>query len=165
VADGIWAQQRDSYKFRHWVLLVVSFKQVLAYVTRKVKEFQDAPQQNLRTIIKPNWRARTDVLRSPGVYVIYSEGKTIYVGMAGKGKHTLNYRIGNLFSYSAKGNRRFHHTLTKKLLTKFRIFGTIDDVRKFYQSCKLKTVETETFQQARTLEAVLIELLKPKYND
>ncbi len=140
-------------------------ERLLAYAGRKVCEFEAAEERSLRDIIRPNWRPRTDILRTPGVYVVYSRGRPIYVGMAGKGGHHLNYRLGDMFAYSRSSSRHFHHALTDKLLTKDRRFARIGQVREYLLSCKVKTVETSTFKQARTLEALLIELLKPKYND
>jgi len=143
-----------------------SVESVLDYIRIKTAEFEKAPEERFQDIIKTNWRARTDVLNSPGVHVIYENRKVIYVGMAGKGKHSLNFRLGDLFFHSEiSGRNRFHHTLTEKLLTRVKRFKTIEEVRRFYFRCRVKTVETGTFQQARTIEAVLIELLKPGYND
>jgi hypothetical protein len=100
------------------------------------------------------------------VYVLLEKGRPIYVGMAGKGKHTLNYRMGDLFLYSPSRPKPFNHTLTAKLLTKSKKFKSIGKLRDFYlSSCTLKVIKTETFQQARTVESILIELLRPQYND
>jgi hypothetical protein len=71
--------------------------------------------------------------------------------------------LGDLFFFSKR--RKPHHTLTEKLFLKRKIFRSVSDLRRFYFSCWVETLETDTFQQARTLEAVMIELLEPPYND
>ncbi len=146
----------------------MSLEEILDYARMKVSELAKCRRWRFEEVIKRpvNWRARTDVLQHPGAYIIYEGKEPIYVGEAGKGGHWVNYRMGDLFSYSPKRTQKFGHTLTKKLLTKERRFKTMGQVREFYMSkCTLKTVPTETFKQARTVEAVLIEFLKPKYND
>jgi hypothetical protein len=140
-------------------------EEILDRVRKQVTELETGAYLKFGAVIKENWRARTDVLKHAGVYVIYEKRRPIYVGEAGKGKHSLHYRIGDLFSFSPKAKRHFHHTLTEKLLTKVRRFSSIEGTRDFYLSCSFKVVKTDTFQQARTLEAILIELLKPIYND
>jgi len=62
--------------------------------------------------------------------------------------------------------RRYYHTLTRKLLIgKHRRFRSLEEVRSFYlRECELKILKTETLSEARLMEAVLINLLKPTYN-
>jgi hypothetical protein len=143
----------------------MSLEDILGRVREQVTEFEGSPQLNFKDVIRENWRAKTDVFKHAGVYVIYEKRRPIYVGEAGKGGHTLNYRIGDLFFYSPKAKKPFHHTLTEKLLTKVKRFSSIKKTRDFYFSCTFKVVKADSFQQARTLEAVLVELLKPVYND
>jgi hypothetical protein len=51
--------------------------EILGYVRKKVEESDSAPRRNFRDIIQLNWRARTDILRSPGVYILYKGSNPI----------------------------------------------------------------------------------------
>jgi len=139
------------------------------FIKPKIKEFQRSKKINLKNIIINN-RVKGHELETPGCYVIYEYGKTrpIYIGSAGKGKHYLKYRIGDLFSYSQKSKDPFYHTLTKKLIMPNKIgrYKDIEELQEFYkEKCYLKIIETKTVREARILEDILIEILKPQYND
>jgi hypothetical protein len=136
-------------------------------IEEKVEEFQHSEFHSFREFIDERYRPKKGVLQFCGVYVIYEGDKPIYVGSAGKGRHTLRYRIGDLFSdYQSKtGERGYYHTLTRKLL-KRKNFNRLEDVRNFYiTKCRLRIVKTDTIRQARVIEAALIEILNPCLND
>ncbi len=141
---------------------------LLSFIKEKWEEFQKGEYYSFKDFVDENGKLRKDVLKHGGVYVVYEGEKPIYVGSAGKGKHVLRYRIGDLFSdYSGKeGERRYYHTLTRKLLKgKHKRFNSLEEVRSFYlEKCKVKILEVEPISKAKLMEAFLIDLLKPKYN-
>jgi hypothetical protein len=141
----------------------INLNSVINLIKKKVKEFQNSECLNFKDFIKSNWRPKLKLLEHAGTYVIYENGKVIYVGSAGKGRHFLKFRIADLF-YKGEENQ-FKHTLTEKLLKKINRFKNIQEVRDFYlNSCSLKIIKTETVKEAKLLEEVLIYLLNPKYN-
>lgn len=88
----------------------------------------------------------------------------MYVGHAGKGGHTLNYRLGDLVC-NTTDLENIHHTFSKKLLKEDKFSANIDKLRDYFlNECYVKTVEIETVRKARIIEAILIDLLNPKYN-
>ena len=88
----------------------------------------------------------------------------MHVGHAGKGTHTLNYRIGDIVCNS-KTIENIHHTLTKKLIKEDRFSLSFDKLRSYYvDNCYIKIIETPTVRRARILEALLIDILNPEYN-
>ncbi|MEM2950626.1 MAG: hypothetical protein QXV52_05995 [Nitrososphaeria archaeon] len=139
---------------------------LLKIIRSKLLEYQKSESYDFREFIdEKSWRIRKGVLNFPGAYVVFEENEPIYVGSAGKGKHLLKYRIQDLFhDYRAKNEeRKYYHTLTSKLL-KYR-FNSLNEIRNFYiKKCRIKIVETETVTQARIIETILIELLKPRFN-
>ena len=145
-------------------------EEILTLLREKIYELKKKEELNFKEIIKheTNFRGKKGVLEHPGCYVIYEKEKPIYVGSAGKGKHVLKYRMGDLFFYSPQArDSKFKHTLTNKLLThkEHKRFSKIDEVRDFYlNSCSVKVIETDTVEQARLIESALILKLNPKYN-
>lgn len=140
---------------------------VLRLIKTKTREFEKTPILRFKGFIKPNWRPRGDRLNFVGVYIIYeNNNELIYIGHAGKGKHLLKYRIADLFYYNSKLSKPFHHTLTKKLLTKIKHFKNIGELRKFYlEKCYFRIIRIDRVRDARIIEATFISLLKPKYNE
>ena len=150
---------------------------ILDYIQAKLSEYEKSESHRLRDVLDvdflertpPRFKVQRDLFRFPGVYVMSENGAPIYVGMTGKKKRTLNDRISDLFYYSPNNPKvanRYHHMVTGKLVIKVHRFSTIAQVRDFYlQSCSLRVVQTQTFAQARTIEAILIEILQPQYND
>ena len=116
-----------------------------------------------------------DMPKKPGVYIIFEELEPIYIGSTGKGNANLRTRFHDLFYYNKKNypNKKrpsdpFNHTLTYRLVDPYKIgrFEHPDEVRNFYlNECSFRLVETETVQEARALESILILQLNPKYND
>ena len=93
--------------------------------------------------------------KSPGVYMLFFEGKLQYIGSSGN----LNNRIrANLLS----GNRE-SHTLINKLcvLRKWSVSKAVSFLR-FNSTIKLK--ETDSEDDAKILEDVLIAIYHPFYN-
>jgi len=143
--------------------------ELLNFIIKKWEEFQKAEYHLFNEFVDENGKPKKGVLKHVGVYVVYEGDNPIYVGSAGKGKHVLRYRIGDLFSdcRGKKGERKYYHTLTRKLLTKYKRFNSLKEVQSFYfKECRLKILKTETISEARLMEAVLINLLepKPRYN-
>jgi hypothetical protein len=143
---------------------------LLSFITEKWEAFQKAEYHSFNEFIDENGKPRRGVLKHAGVYVIYEGDKPIYVGSAGKGKRDLRCRIKDLFKdyRGKKGERKYYHTLTRKLLTKYKRFKSLKEVQTFYfNDCRLKILEIETLRKSRLMEAVLINLLepKPRYND
>ncbi len=145
----------------------MKFEDLLNLIKEKWEAFQKAEYHLFNEFVDENGKPRKGVLKHIGVYVVYEGDKPIYVGSAGKGKHVLRYRIGDLFSdyRGEKGERKYYHTLTSKLLTKHKRFNSLKEIQSFYfKECKLKILETETLCEARLMEAFLINMLKPRYN-
>lgn len=152
-------------------------RNILDYVRTKLGEYERSRSYRISDVLDlvllektpKRFKVRLELFRSPGVYVISENDTAIYVGMTGKNKRTLNDRINDLFFYSPnnpKVTNRYHHMITGKLILKEQRFKNITEVTDYYlSSCSLKVVPTETFAQARTIEAILIELLQPRYND
>jgi len=145
-------------------------EELLNFIIKKWEEFQKAEYHLFNEFVDENGKPKKGVLKHVGVYVVYEGDKPIYVGSAGKGKHVLRYRLGDLFSdyRGKKGERKYYHTLTRKLLTKYKRFNSLEEVQSFYfKECRLKILEIETLKESRLMEAVLINLLEPKpiYNN
>jgi len=146
----------------------IKLEELLNFVREKYEEFSKAPFHSFSEFVDENGKPRRGVLNYGGVYVVYEGDDPIYVGSAGKGKHVLRYRLGDLFSdYRGKqGERKYYHTLTKKLLEgEYKRFNTLEEVQKFYiEKCRLKILQIEPIRKAVLMEAVLINLKEPKYN-
>lgn len=144
------------------------FKPILVFIKRKLEDFQSSKLYSFEEFVDEEYRSKKGVLQYCGAYVIYEGDEPIYVGSAGKGKHHLRYRIRDLFyDYKSKtGERKYYHTLTRKLLHKYKRFNSLDEVRDFYMTkCKIRIIKTDTIRQARIIEAILIYTLNPRYND
>ena len=144
------------------------FESILVFIRKKMEDFQSSKLYSFEEFVDEEYRPKKGVLQYCGAYVIYEGDEPIYVGSAGKGKHYLRYRIGDLFcDYKSKtGERKYYHTLTRKLLHKYKRFSSLDEVRDFYMTkCKVRIIKTDTIRQARIIEAILIYTLNPRYND
>lgn len=140
---------------------------IIKIIRKYISDFEKSPRYNFRDILKDNWRVKKGFFENPGVYAIYEKGGgLIYIGSAGKGKHYLRYRLGDLFIYNPQyKDIKFTHSLTQKLILKIKRFKGIDNIRKhFVNKCYFKVVETGTVREARIVESILIELLNPRYN-
>ena len=141
---------------------------ILEFIKRKIEDFQCSELHSFKEFINEEYRLKKGILQYCGAYVIYEGNKPIYVGSAGKGKHYLRYRVGDLFHVfkSKAGEIKYYHTLTRKLLHKYKRFNSLDEVREFYLSkCRIRIIKTDTIREARIIEAILICLLNPCYND
>ena len=154
-----------------------AWNKTLNRLTRKFEELLDSKDRRFKdfvSIVDGKIRIK-DVPKKPGLYIIFEKQEPIYVGSTGKGNANLRTRFHDLFYYNKKSypNERkpsdpFTHTLTYRLVDPKKIgrFRHTDEVRKFYlNNCSFRLVETETVQEARALESILILQLKPKYND
>jgi len=90
-----------------------------------------------------------------GVYIFSSNGQAVYVGSTSD----IYRRLTNLWKNLGKSGHR--HVFGRKIMKEF---SDIDEARKYLKSLELKIIETEDIGVARTLEQILIYLLKPKYN-
>jgi len=100
-------------------------------------------------------KSKVKLPESPGVYMLFFEGKLQYIGSSGN----LGERIGiNLLS----GNRE-SHTLINKLceLRSWNVKETLEFLR---SSSSIKFIATETEDDAKILEDVLIAIYHPFYN-
>jgi len=148
----------------------MNYEDLLSFIREKWEAFQKSGYHLFSEFVDENGKPKKGVLEHGGVYVVYEGDEPIYVGSAGKGKHVLRYRIGDLFSdYRGKGGeRKYYHTLTRKLLTKHKRFNSLKEVQAFYfNKCRLKILEIEPISRAKLMEAVLINILepKPRYNN
>jgi len=93
--------------------------------------------------------------KSPGVYMLFFEGKLQYVGSSGN----LNERIGTTL---LRGDRK-SHTLINKLceLRNYDVTETLNFLKSY---SKIKFITTETEDDAKILEQVLIAIYHPLYN-
>jgi excinuclease UvrABC nuclease subunit len=93
--------------------------------------------------------------KSPGVYMIYFNGELQYIGSSGNLKERIKT---NLLS----GNKE-SHTLINKLCTLKN--WSIDEVRNFLKTAAtIKFIDTETEDDAKILEDVLVAIHHPYYN-
>lgn len=91
----------------------------------------------------------------PGVYMLFFEGKLQYIGSSGN----LNKRIRtNLLS----GNRESHTLINK--LCELRNWDVSSTVSFLKANSKIKHIATETEDDAKILEDVLIAIYHPFYN-
>jgi excinuclease UvrABC nuclease subunit len=92
---------------------------------------------------------------SPGVYMLFFEGKLQYIGSSGN----LNDRIRtNLLS----GNRKSHTLINK--LCELRNWDETKTLNFLKSTSNVKFIATETEDDAKILEDVLIALHHPLYN-
>jgi excinuclease ABC subunit C len=93
--------------------------------------------------------------KSPGVYMLFFEGKLQYIGSSGN----LNDRIGTTL---LSGDRE-SHTLINKMceLKKWDVKETLKFLKSF---SNIKFIVTETEDDAKILENVLIAIYHPFYN-
>jgi excinuclease UvrABC nuclease subunit len=99
--------------------------------------------------------SKASLPKSPGVYMIYFNGKLQYIGSSGNLKERIKT---NLLS----GDREAH-TLISKLCTLKN--WNIDKAHNFLKTAAtIKFIETETEDDAKILEEVLIALYHPFYN-
>jgi excinuclease UvrABC nuclease subunit len=93
--------------------------------------------------------------KSPGVYMIYFNGELQYIGSSEDIKRRIKT---NLLS----GNKE-SHTLINKLCTLKN--WSIDEVRNFLKTAAtIKFIDTETEDDAKILEHVLVAIHHPYYN-
>lgn len=94
-------------------------------------------------------------LELPGVYMLFFEGELQYIGSSGN----LNKRIRtNLIS----GNRKSHTLINKLCVLKKWDVSKAVNLLKFNSTIKLK--ETDSEDDAKILEDVLIAIHHPFYN-
>jgi hypothetical protein len=99
--------------------------------------------------------SKVSLPKSPGVYMIFFNGKLQYIGSSGNLKERINT---NLLS----GDREAH-TLINKLCTLKN--WNIDKAHNFLKtSATIKFIDTDTEDEAKILEDVLIALYHPFYN-
>ena len=93
--------------------------------------------------------------KCPGVYIIFFEGKLQYIGSSGN----LFARIRNNL---INGNRE-SHTLVNKLCV-LRGLETKDAINWLRQTSRIKFLGTESEDDARLLEDIMIALNHPYFN-
>lgn len=93
--------------------------------------------------------------KCPGVYIIFFEGKLQYIGSSGN----LFARIRNNL---INGNRE-SHTLVNKLCV-LRGLETKDAINWLRQNSRIKFMATDSEDDARLLEDVMIALKQPHFN-
>ena len=93
--------------------------------------------------------------KCPGVYIIFFEGKLQYIGSSGN----LFVRIRNNL---INGNRE-SHTLVNKLCV-LRGLETKDAINWLRQNSRIKFMATDSEDDARLLEDVMIALNHPYFN-
>jgi len=146
----------------------IKLEELLSFIREKYEEFSKAAFHSFSEFVNENGKLRRGVLNYGGVYVVYEGDEPSYVGSAGRGRRVLRDRLGDLFSdYRGKqGEKKYYHTLTRKLLRgKHKRFNTLEEVQKFYiEKCRLKILQIESISKAVLMEAVLINLLEPRYN-
>jgi len=150
-------------------------EELFAFIKAKLEEFEKAERFSFGDFLyengKPRKPPRRD-LKFNGVYVVYEGENPIYVGSTGGGKkrrHTLHDRLRDLFydyKGATEGQRRYYHTLTRKLLKgKNKRFNSLDEVRRFlFNKCKVRVLRIDSISLAKVMESVLIALLEPWYN-
>jgi excinuclease UvrABC nuclease subunit len=93
--------------------------------------------------------------KSPGVYMIYFNGELQYIGSSGNLKERIKTNL--------LGGDRESHTLINKLCTLKN--WNIDEVRNFLKTAAtIKFIDTETEDDAKILEDVLVAIHHPYYN-
>lgn len=93
--------------------------------------------------------------KSPGVYMLFFEGELQYIGSSGN----LNRRIrANLL-----GGNRESHTLINKLCV-LRNWSRTETLNFLKMNSTLKVVETDSEEDAKILENVLIPIHHPFFN-
>src|SRR4030043_143942 len=134
-----------------------------SFIKEKWRMLENSEKLLFKDFIQKNWRAKNiDYLNDPGVYVVYEGDIAVYVGSAGKGKHFIRYRIGDLFGYRPRAKKPFYHTLTMKLLKErngsedlSNVSRLVDDARgHLMKTCSFKVIRTDNVRQARMLEYV-----------
>jgi hypothetical protein len=146
----------------------MNLNEVIELIREKWVEFNDAQSSNFKDFLKDNLTTpKRGLLEFIGVYVVYEGSTPIYIGSAGKGKHPLKYRIADLFAYAPKSKRSpYYHTMTKKLVEKYKMFKSIEVRKHYVENCSFKYIKTDSIDQARMLEQAFIILLgHPKYNE
>jgi len=149
--------------------------ELLAFIKAKLREFQKTERFPFGDFLYENGKPRKPPRRDlnfSGVYVVYEGERPIYVGSTGGGKRrrrTLRDRLRDMF-YDRKGRkegqREYYHTVTKKLLKgELKRFNSLDEVRRFlFNECSVRVLRIDSISQAKVMESILIEMLKPKYN-
>ena len=66
---------------------------LLTFIKEKCEEFQQSKYCSFEEFVDDRYKTRKGVLEHPGVYVIYEGNSPIYAGSAGRGKHSLRFRI------------------------------------------------------------------------
>jgi len=148
--------------------LYAKMKKDLGFFAEKFIELLECKQRRFKDVVSINDRIKIkEILKKPGVYIVFEEGEIIYVGSSGKGKANLTTRFHDLFYYNKNPESKspFNHTLTRKLVRKGR-FKTADEVRNFYmEKCTFGLMEMTTIRRARVLEDLLILETAPRYNE
>jgi hypothetical protein len=99
--------------------------------------------------------SKVSLPKSPGVYMIFFNGKLQYIGSSGNLKERINT---NLLSGDKEA-----HTLINKLCTLKN--WNIDKAHNFLKTATtIKFIDTDTEDEAKILEDVLIALYHPFYN-
>jgi len=98
--------------------------------------------------------SKVELPKSPGVYMIFFEGKLQYIGSSGD----LNHRIKTTL---LSGNRKSHTLINK--LCELRNWDLME-TRNFLKSSNIKFIATKTEDDAKILEDVLIAIYHPFYN-
>jgi len=93
--------------------------------------------------------------KSPGVYMVFFERKLQYVGSSGN----LNERLRNNL---LRGNRESHTLINK--LCELRGWNVSNTVSFLKSDSNIKLIATETEDDAKILEDVLIAIYHPFYN-
>lgn len=125
--------------------------------TTKLDSIIEKLRKNLQSLLVaeeiPLFQVRPP--RSPGVYMLFFEGELQYIGSSGN----LNARIRtNLIS----GNRESHTLINK--LCELRRWNTSKAIGFLKSDSNIKFTETETEDNAKILEDVLIAIYHPFYN-
>ena len=143
----------------------------MEYFAQKYKELQNSGEHRFKNFVTIDPRIKVAGMpEKPGVYVIYENGKPIYVGSSGRGKANLGTRLHDLFYFNPNPRSKdpWNHTLSHKLMDPDKIgrFKTIDHLTNFYfTKCTFRYIAMKNIREAKVLENLMILKLNPRYND
>ena len=136
----------------------------VSYISPILKEYNELVDKVKKYIltflhakpIKITEVKRSEYHRRPGAYVFQKGDEIIYVGSTNDIYRRLRHDLlGGL------GQERPPHMFGIRLKNEFE---NAEEIRRYLKELDLKIIETETQNEAKVLEQILIYILKPKYN-
>lgn len=134
---------------------------LLDHLHKQVNSIKWNEAKTIGDYIIDNHTPNSEVQKTAGVYVIFNDTESLYVGAAGI-NHALKNRVKNLlYHHNPYNGNHYNHILSN---TMYKACHSFKKIEGYLKKSKIVMISEGDDAGAKTLEHFLISILKPKCN-